>query len=515
MSSRRIIVNTAATYIRGIVSAGLSLFSARWVLAGLGATDYGLFAVVGSIIVFISFLNGVMSVSAARHFAFAIGRGDSEEVNKWFNTSLSIHLILPLVLIAIGWPVGEYCVKNILTVPIDRITTCLWVFRLSLIVALCGMVSIPYFAMFSAKQHIAELAFWGMMQSVVQCIFAFILTNVSGDRLLFFAEYGVTISISFQIMQILRARRIFNECQIKLWYWFDKERFTEILSFASWSLFGSLGTIIRDQSSVFLLNLHFGPRVNAAFGIASQVSAQTGQLGQAMIGAFAPEITSSEGRGDRVRMLLLAQRASKFGTILVLLFAIPIMVELDYILKLWLIEPPPLTAKFCQLILITFILDRLSIGYMMAVNASGKMAGYQVTLGSCLAMTLPLAWLLIKLGATPTCVSVASIVTMAVVSVGRVFWVRRLLGVPVREWMRDVVYPSSVVGLVAICAVLIPYWALPASLLRLAIAFVLGMAATLCAAWGFALDNNERSFIKQVAGRVLRKISLETRSKNA
>jgi O-antigen/teichoic acid export membrane protein len=505
MSSRRIILNTSATYIRGIITAGLGLFSARWVFTGLGATDYGLFAVVGSIIVFISFLNGVMSVSAARHFAFAIGRGDSEEVNKWFNTSLNIHLILPLVLIAIGWPVGEYCIKHVFTVPIGRTTTCLWVFRLSLIVAFSGMVSIPYFAMFSAKQHIAELAFWGMLQSVVQCIFAFILTKINGDRLLFYAGYGVAISILFQILQIIRARSIFCECQVNYGHWFNRKRFKEILSFASWSLFGSFGTIIRDQSSVLLLNLHFGPRVNAAFGIASQVSAQTSQLGLAMIGAFAPEITSSEGRGDRVRMLSLAQRASKFGAILVLLFAVPIMAELDFILKLWLVEPPPLTATFCQLILVTFVLDRLSVGYMMAVNASGKMAGYQVTLGFSLAMTLPLAWLFLKLGAAPTSVSVAAVVTMAIVTVGRVFWVQRLMAVPVKNWLRDVVYPFGVVAVIAVFFAFIPHCLLDPSLLRLVIVGAASMISALCSSWFLALDNNERGFIKQSALRVLRK----------
>ena len=514
-SSHRIILNTCATYIRSVIAAGLGLFSARWVLAALGASDYGLFAVVGSIIVFITFLNGVMAGSAARHFAFAIGRGDSDEVNKWFNTSLSIHFILPVVLISIGWPIGEYCIRHVFTIPFGRIPACLWVFRLSLIVAFFGMVSIPYFAMFSAKQHIAELAFWGTVQSVLSFGCAFLLTRVSGDRLLVYAGYGVTLSVVFQVIQVMRARHIFRECRINYLHWFDKCRFKEILSFASWNLVGSCGAILRDQGSVILLNLYFGPRVNAAFGIANQVSAQTSQLGVAMVGALAPEIAASEGRGDRTRMLSLAQQTSKFGTILVLLFAIPLMVELEYILKLWLIEPPLHTVMFCQLIMAAFVLDRLSAGYILAVNAYGKIAAYQATLGTCLVLTLPLAWVFLKLGAPPAGVGIALVVTMAVVSAGRVFWARRLLDVPVRSWLSKVVLPSGTVALVAFSAVMVPRWLLTPSFSRLAIVTITGIVTTLLTIWFIALDANERGFVKRSVWRLLDRMGGGTRCRIA
>ncbi len=504
MSSHRIILNTAATYIRSVIAAALGLFSTRWVLAGLGPTDYGLFAVIGSIIVFITFLNGVMAVSAARHFAFALGRGDSDEVNKWFNTSLSIHLMLPIVLIAIGWPIGEYCIRHVLTIPPGRIPACLWVFRLALIAAFSGMVSIPYFAMFSAKQHIAEVAVWGTLQSLLLFIFAYMLTRVSGDRLLFFAGYGVAISAMFQVIQVLRARHIFRECRTDYRRWFDKSRFKEVFSFASWSLIGSSGSMLRDQGSAILLNLYFGPRVNAAFGVASGVSVHTSQLGVAMIGAFSPELTASEGRGDRTRMLALAHSASKIGTILILLFAIPLMVESEYVLHLWLVLPPPHAAVFCQLILAAFVLDRLSTGYMLAINAHGKIAAYQATVGTCLVLTLPLAWIFVKRGGPPTSVGIALVITMAAVSAGRVFWARRLLGVPVRRWFVDVALPVSAVTFSALSAVMAPRWLLSPSVSRLAFVTAVSVATTFGTAWFLALDATERRSVKQSAMRLLK-----------
>lgn len=510
MSSHRIIVNTAATYIRSVITLGLGLFSARWVLNGLGATDYGLFAVVGSIIGFITFLNGVMSFSASRHFAFALGRGNPDDVNKWFNTSLSIHVILPVVLIALGWPIGEYCVRHVFTIPADRISACLWVFRLSLIVAFVSMVTTPYMAMFTAKQHIAEPAAWGVLQTLISFIFAYLLTIVPGDRLFFYACYGVSISVLFQVIQVMRARHIFQECRIHYQHWFDRSRFKEILSFASWNLIGCFGAILRDQGAVILLNLHFGPKVNAAFGIANTVSAQATQLGSSMLGAFSPELNASEGRGDRTRMLALAQRASKLGTILVLLFAIPLVIEMDHILKLWLREPPLYTALFCQLILAAFLLDKLSTGYMLAVNAKGVIAAYQATVGTCLVLTIPLAWVFLELGAEPTSVGLAFIIAMAGVSAGRVLWARRLLGVPIWHWLRDVLLPVGAVTLAASSSALLTRWLLSPSFSRLALVTLASVLTTIATAWFLALNATERSAVKQSATHLFTRIGLRS-----
>jgi Na+-driven multidrug efflux pump len=176
-SPKKFFINTVATYARSVLSAGLALFSSRWVLTALGASDYGLFNVVGAIIVFITFLNGVMASSAARHLAFSIGRGETEEANKWFNTALAIHLLLPTVLIVIGLPIGEYCVREVLSIPPERIGACIWVFRISLFIAFMNMLAIPYVAMFNAKQHLSEIAAWGMSLSVYNFLLAYALAK--------------------------------------------------------------------------------------------------------------------------------------------------------------------------------------------------------------------------------------------------------------------------------------------------------------------------------------------------
>ena len=505
--SHRIVLNTAATYTRSIIAAGLALFSSRWVLAALGQSDYGLFSVVGSIIVFITFLNTTMAVSVARHYAFSIGKGDSIEVSRWFNAALSIHLSLAAVLILIGWPVGEYVIAHVLTIPADRISACLWVFRISLISAFTSMISVPFIAMFTAKQRIADLAIWNMFYSLMTFLLAWLLTRAPGDRLLFYAVGMVGILVFVQFAQVFWAVAVFHECRINYRQWFDKRRGKEIVSFASWSMIGSSGSILRNQGSAILLNLRFGPNVNAAYGIANQVSAQTDQLAATMIGAISPEIITSEGRGDRIRMLSLARRANKFGTILVLLFAIPLIAEMDYVLKVWLRQPPLYSGMFCQLLLSSFIIGRLSAGDQSAVHATGKIAAYEVIAGTCLILALPLAWIFLKLGAPPTSVGFAFIISALAFSTGRAFLTSRFFGAPVRQWVISVVVPCGIVGCVALLVALLPRLLFPESFARLLCVVAMSIAASLLTAWFLALDKREREFFEQNLRRLLSKIS--------
>ncbi|CAG37943.1 lipopolysaccharide biosynthesis protein [Desulfotalea psychrophila] len=506
--SHRIIINTAATYTRSVFAIGLALFSSRWVLNALGQTDFGLFTVVGSLIIFISFLNSVMAASASRHFAYAMGQGNPEEVKRWFNAAFSIHLCLATGLILTGWPLGEYVIANYLTIPADRISACLWVFRISLVSTFFGMVSVPFIAMFTAKQHMPEIASWGMVQSVLTFILAFFLTQASGDRLLWYAGGMAMIPVFVQSCQIFRALFLFRECAVERRYWFDKKRLKEIFSFAIWNLIGCLGALLRNQGSAILLNIFFGAKVNAAYAIANQVSAQTNQLSAAMMGAFSPEITSCEGRGDRERMLSLSLRSTKFATILILLFAIPLMTEMEYVLKLWLRQPPEYTAMFCRLILTTFLIDRLTSGYMLAINAHGRIAVYQATLGTSLVLTLPLAWLFLKLGYPPTSVGVAFIITMTVCSLGRVLWGQRLLGMPVTKWLTSVLIPCGMVATAATLSALLSRCLLSPSFSRLVLTTAVCIVVSLLASWLWALDDSERGFACRAGKRLVGKASL-------
>ena len=494
MSTKRIAINTAATYLRFVLSAGLALFSSRWVLNGLGQTDYGIFSLVGTLIIFITALNNLMASSAARYFAYAIGQDDTSELKKWFKASIGIHIILAMLLVVIGWPIGEYIISQFLMIPADRIIVGTWIFRISLISAFVSMVTVPFVAMFTAKQEMMELAVWGVLQAACCFILAWFLMHETGDRLWFYAIGMVTISVIYNIVQIIRAFYSFSECHITAGEWFNRDKYRKLFSFAGWNLFGWSGVLFRDQGSAVLLNLFFGPSANAAYAIATQVCNQTNQFSAAIISSFSPAITATEGAGERDKMLTLSQHASKFGTILVLLLAIPIIIEMEVILNLWLSSPPPNTYIFCQLILGTFIIDRLSAGYMLAINARGRIAGYQATIGTCQILTLPLGWLLLKFNYPASSIGLAFLATITVVTLGRVLWGRYIFGISLYSWLTGVIKPCVIVAAITTTAALLTSWLFEPSFYRVTLVLAASSVASLFSIWFFALNSSEQKY---------------------
>ena len=498
-SSQRILLNTVVTYCHSVFAMVLGLFSVRWVLQALGAVDYGLMGVIGAVIVFITFLNGVFSSSCVRFFAYSIGREIPDEVNHWFNTALSVHAILPVVLIAIGYPAGVWAIHHFFNIPADRINTALWVFRFSLISAFTGMLFTPYMGMFSAKQRIYERSIWGILQAICMFVLAYVLTLYKGDCWLLYSGGTVSIMVVLGICQILRARYLFPECRIHLSKWRDGRKLKELISFSGWHLFGNIGIVIRGQGIAILLNKYFDPvrfsGVNAAYGIGNQVAAQTQALAGAMVSAFAPEITSSEGRGNRAQMLIHANRVSKIGTLLSLLFVIPLLLEMEYVLTLWLKKPPEFARIFCVLILVQFTIERLSVGAMLAVNAVGKIARYQASIGGLIFLTLPIAWLFLALGLNAASVGWALIFTTVMISIGRVVWAEYLVGLSLLKWGKEVLIPCVVVSVVGLgTGKCIQAFFVDASFCRvMAVGFGTLVSAVLLG-WIIVLDETERHF---------------------
>lgn len=502
-SSQRIAFNTVATYARTVFAMALGLFSGRWVFQSLGSVDYGLMGVVGGLITFIIFLNGVTSSSCARFFALSVGQGDVEETNKWFNTALSIHTILPAILILVGWPIGEWAVTSFLNIPAERLNTALWVFRFSLISAFWGMSTTPYMAMYTAKQKIAELSLWRIANTLINFGFVYWLTSYKGDAWLVYAGYTVAIAVMLGVGQVLRARAIFPECRIHFSRWYEKKRLQQVFSFSGWQLFGSFGSLLRGQGIAILLNRFFSPvsfpQVNASYSVAGQVSSYTQMLSSALLGAFTPEITSTEGRGDRARMIFLSNKASKFGTYLVMLFAVPLILEINLVLTLWLKNPPEQAGGFCSLILFQFLIDRLTYGQMVGVNAVGRIAGYQMMLGSLIILTLPLAWLFLTLGYPAISVGWAIIITTVLVTIGRVIWAKHLTGASPSLWLKQVFMPCISLFLADVC---LGYGAIyiwtqlgyEAGFMRVCATTFTTLLGNIVIGWFVILDKPEREF---------------------
>ena len=510
----RIAFNITITYLGSLVSIGLALFSSRWVLNALGKTDFGLFSVVGSLIIFLTFFNTVMANSAARHFAFAIGKGDEVEINNWFNASLKIHVVIPVFLILIGWPIAEYAIRHILTIPSERIDVCVLVFRISLVGAFVNMVSIPFVAMFTAKQYIAELSYLNVLQMVMVFLLSWSILNIESDRLLFYASGVVGIHVLISLVKIVIANIIFNDCKIKIFEGYNIHRIRKLFNFAMWSLIGNTGATISKQGSEILLNMYYGPTLNAAFSIAHKLSTNANLLSNAMVTTFIPEITTKEGQGDHSRVILLSHFSSKTGYILILLFAIPLIAEINYILKIWLINPPDYTDIFCKWILATFLADKLTNGCMMAVNARGKIAAYQITIGGILLLNIPLAIFFFKCGYSPGTLGLALFVTAVICSFSRVLWLRKLFNEPINNWVYMVFVPCLIITIGALIASFLSCYIFQPSFIRLIITSFFCLIITVTFSFFFGFNSFEKSVLYNSINEIILKLLFKIKKKS-
>ena len=504
--NRRIFLNIVATYGRSLYALVCGLFISRWVLAALGKTDFGLYSVVGGLTVFITFLNGLLSVATGRFYAFAEGQalksaseGRSEtgleECRKLFSTAVLLHTTVPMVLILIGYPLGLYAVEQWLTIPADRMVACLWVFRFACISCFVGMINVPFQAMYTAKQYIAELTIYSFSVTTVNVFFMYFMVTHPGDWLAKYALWMCLVSVVPQGIICIRALKVFPECRFRFAYAWNRDRVLQLSSFAFWQAFGGLGAILRGQGIQILVNKYFGPAYNASMSIANQVSTQSQTLSGAMMGAFAPAITTACGAGRHEEMRALAYRVCKFGMLLALIFVLPLALELPTVLNLWLVEPPPYAVELCWCILLMAVIDKSSSGHMLAVAAKGKIAAYQTFLGGSIILTLPLAWAMVVKGFGFSSIGWAMVVTVVVCAWGRVWFARRLVGMSARYWLRRILMPVVAAVVVAGAAGAILRLVMNSGFARLCATTVICEFLFLPLSWLFVLDGAERQYV--------------------
>ena len=445
---------------------------------------------------FLSFLTGAMTGSAQRHFAYAIGQGDAEAVNRWFNASLLLHAGLAVLLVVIGLPFGWYMLDHVLTIPPGRLSTCHVVFLCTLAAVFVNVLAVPFTGMFTAKQRIFELSAYQFVQTALMFGFAYMLTSIRTDRLAIYAIGVTAIALLITGLQIARCYLGFKECQFKRLRRQELRCMRELVSFAGWTLFGAMGVVGSNQGIAFLINIFCGPKLNASFGISNQVSGQMSGVSQGLFNAISPEITASEGCGNRDRVITLALRASKFSTLLACSILIPVLFEMNTILELWLKEVPSYTATLSAIMLIAFLIDKMTIGYMAAIGAYGVIAGYQATLGGALLCAPLIAWYIFYMGGGIVwAVGVALLVTRTVCSLGRILWVKHLMQVPISRWVWGVAVRCMSVVLLPLGLAVLIHWKSVPSFSRLLATLLICGACTCVTGWIFGLDRFEREYL--------------------
>ena len=497
-TSKRIIINTSITYLRSIFAAFVGIFTTRWVLNSLGVEDYGLYGLVGSILVFISFLNNVLAGAISRYFAYEVGRRNNDELNKWFNAAIRIHLLVPIFLVIIGLIIGTIAINCWLNIEIENIKIASVVFYISLFSASVSMCLAPYRGMLLAKQDISQQSIIEILQSLCHVILMYVLTLVNRNQLLIYSIMMAAESVIFQILIALRANHIYSEISIKNYKYHELKSYVlELFSFSAWKSLIGFGVMMFNQGLSIILNLFFGTKLNAAYSVASNLSAQSNTISNALMMSITPEIVSRQGAGNKESMIRLALKACKYSTLMVLLIAVPLFLDIDNLLLLWLKTPPQYTGILCRFIIISLVIDKLTSGLESAINACGQIKKFQISVGLSYILGVLLTILLLLIKKTPIIIGVSYLITQSMILVMRLFWARKLVGIQLWRWVSGAFNPIAIVSLLTVSGCLFMMNCLPKlGIVRLITITLSSTFSLFLFAWLFVLEVNLKEQIK-------------------
>lgn len=503
---RRIVLNILVTYGRSLYGTALGLFTARWALHALGQTDYGLFGLVGGLTGFVAFFSDLLSSSVGRFYAVIVGASVKaadadkgvDECRKWFNTALLLHMSVSLVLMLVGYPVGEYVVRHFLTIPPNRIEACVWVWRFTCVSCFVGMVSVPFSAMYTAKQEIAELTIYGFVASTLNVIVLYYMISTPGVWLTGYALWMMVLGVGPQFIIGFRAIVKYQECRFVCAYLYDVNRIMQIVSYAFARFWTALSGMVSAQGNAILVNKYLGPAFNASMTMGNTVASRASSLSASLSGAFWPAIANKAGEGDEESVRQFSFRTCRLGALMVLVFAIPLALEIDEVMLLWLKDPPALVSMICVTMLLDTVLERMSEGYWMAIMSLGRGVGtYSAWVSISGLSSFVLAWVALACGMGFEGICLAIILMRVIAIAVRLILGKKLVGMSAGIWLREVFVPITCVSLIVLSLGSFVKCMCHQSFMRLCVTTLFSWVTFGLLAWKFVLTTRERSVLSR------------------
>ena len=343
-NNKRIFKNTMMLYCRMLLMLFVSLYTSRITLSTLGIENFGIYNVVGGVVVLFSFLSSAMSSATQRFLNFELGKSDGQRVRQVFGMSLVVHAVIAIIVLFLAETIGLWFLNNKLNIPDSRMVAANWVYQLSIFGTIVGILRVPYNATIIAHERMSYYAYLGIAEAILKLVVVFTLTLVSVDKLILFAILLQSVSLLLLFVNVTYCVRKFNSA----WPVFVKDRalFCDLISFSGWSLFGAVANVSRDQGVNVILNLFYGVTANAAMGVANQVNGAVYQFVSNFQVAFSPQIVKSYSAGERGYFNSLVFNASKYSFFLMWFLSLPVLVNTDFILNLWLKNPPEYASEF-------------------------------------------------------------------------------------------------------------------------------------------------------------------------
>lgn len=497
-NNRRIAKNTVMLYIRMLLLMLVNLYTSRIVINALGVEDYGLYSIVGSVVICLGFVNSSMTAASQRFLAYSKGKGDIREQIRMFNSVSIAHYIIAFFIFIIAETGGIFYIENYLNVAHEKIPTAHFVFQFSLCSLLIKTSCVPYNASIIANERMSAFALLSILEAGLQLSVAIILRYILANQLIWYAFMMFFTVFCTQMGYMLYSRTHFQEC--RLCHAWDKKTVKDVFSYSGWNLLGTLSSVAIDQGVNMLLNSFFGVIVNAARGIAFQVSGAIASLSGNFQQAMNPQIVKSYACGDLANMHQLILKGTRFSFFLILIFSAPIFFNITSVLTIWLGFVPEYAAVFCQLILINALISACSGPLLTGAMATGQIKKYQLIVASINLLNLPVSWVVLKFFPNPYLTVYIMIVLSIIAFVTRLFLVSEMIGLSKKQFLKQTISRVFVVALIIGCVLGIIYTNLASSvsLLLLLVRFFLSFLFVVGVILIIGITPNERRNIMQI-----------------
>ena len=443
-ANKRIAKNTLLLYVRMLLTMAIGLYTSRVVLAELGISDYGLYSVVGGIVTMFTFINGSLNAGTQRFLTFELGRGNIVQLKKIFSTAIVIYTFLALTILFLAETVGLWFLLNKMNFEPGRLNAAIWVYQFSIIACMVSIIQVPFMAALVAHEKFDIYAYMSIYDAVMKLAIVFLLTFAPFDKLIFYAFLILLVSTSSAVIYNWYCRKHFAECRFS--WSFDKSVFKNMFSFSAWDIVGSVAVLGQMQGVNIIINLFCGTIVNAAYGIANTVNNIINTFAANIVTAASPQIVKSYAQKHLDEMFSLVINSAKMSSYLLLIIGIPVFVEIEFLLKIWLGEYPSYAPLFLRIILVQSWVKTLGEPTVRALHAIGNIKLLNIVVGVILLLILPITYFLLRFGYPPGIALGANIILWAVAIPMRLMLLRRYCGFPTMAYIKEVVVLGLVIA---------------------------------------------------------------------
>lgn len=493
----KILKNALILYGRLLFTLAISLYVSRLVLQGLGVESFGIYNLVFSVVALFGFLSATLSNTTQRFISSEIVREGSttQSIRTLFSMSINLHLILSVLIYLIVEVFGIWLIEHKLLIPKNKVDAALLIFHMSAFIAFINVLTLPFNALIISYEKFSVIA-WLSIIEVLFKLFAAIMINIQSDldNLLLYAFLVTLSTLLVKLYTILYC--FFHIKNVRYKIVWETRIFNSLAKFSGWNIFGAVSYILMTQGTNIVLNLFFGPVINASRGIATQVQGSIQQFSTSLQSVFNPQIFKTYTSNNKERMHNLMYISIKYSYFVLLLFILPLVLETEFILSIWLTELPNYTVEFVKLMLLSLLLDILSSSLIVGVQATGRLSYYQMTVGGLLICNLPVTYLLLEFGAEPY-VSVYVYIVIAILAlIVRLVFLQKLIELVIMDYFRKVLVKITNVTFISVLIPCYLYLNMDDGAWRFLSVCLVCFLSIPCIVFFFGADGKERTFLR-------------------